>query len=181
MVKCAMSYGVVDMGAPEETVPVLRYIYLSATTFPEKNSPVVGGGSMEVQVGMLTRSGQTGCTGYVSCRGGGLMEGKLTFHGMMNEIDYLGKILHVNGMLSTCNRTLYDTLTLTCDVRSVEPRSMVSVTASAVVPLRLVFPPDLESDLESDVSFRVGVVIMIPYWASAASLVRRRSRELSLR
>ena len=40
------------------------------------------------------------------------MEGKLTFHSTMNAMDYLGKILHVNGMLSTHNRTLYDTLTV---------------------------------------------------------------------
>jgi hypothetical protein len=65
-------------------------------------------------------------------------------------------------------------MTLTCDVRSVEPKSMVSVTVSAVVPL--VFPPGLESD----VNLRVGMVIMIPFWGSAASLVRRPSRELSL-
>ena len=46
----------------------------------------------------------------------------------------------------------------------------MAVTASVVVPLS-VFPPGFESD----VSFRVGMVIMIPLWGSAASLVWRPS------
>jgi hypothetical protein len=35
------------MGAPEETVPISRDIYLSTTAFPEKNLPAVRDGSME--------------------------------------------------------------------------------------------------------------------------------------
>ena len=54
MVKCAMSYGVVDIGAPEETVPVSRDIYLSTTAFPEKNSPTVRDGSTEGAGGKMS-------------------------------------------------------------------------------------------------------------------------------
>ena len=68
--------------------------------------------------------------------------------------------------------------TLTCDVGLVEHRTMVSATASVLVSL--VVPPGFESGVNV-VNFRVGMVIMIPFWASAASLVRIRSRELSLR
>ena len=94
-----------------------------------------------------------------------------------------GKVLSPPTWAKSCMSTLYCQLaikhfirhTLTCDVGSVEHRSVVSATASVIISL--VFPPGFESG----VNFRVGMVIMIPFWASAASLVRMRSRELSLR
>ena len=42
------------MGAPEETVPISRDIYLSTMAFLEKNSPVVRDGSMEGAGGKMS-------------------------------------------------------------------------------------------------------------------------------
>ena len=44
----------VDTGAPVETAPVSSETYLSATAFPEKNSPAVRDGSMEGAGGKMS-------------------------------------------------------------------------------------------------------------------------------
>lgn len=75
-----------DAGAPVETAPVSSETYLSATAFPEKNSPEVRHGSMEGAGGKMSDWNESDWRRGVCQLPWWRIDGGLTFRGTMNAI-----------------------------------------------------------------------------------------------